>query len=276
MEDNNKEQFFEQQEFKKPCAVENAKLVELFKLTEVILEKNYKLFIVAIIAMVVIQSIVDLLPISDGKSLFLAMFIGQIVSLVISVFIIKKVKLDIESIDGKRQRGNVIKQFLFTLFLYILVALFFVAIILGVDYIYSLTVGTAMESTFLLIVGSVFMMISLPLIALSIYFTCVVETLIFEIFAKNNVGFSAIKATLVNLHKSKNSTLSKLILSVIIFTGVSFIIMLVNFAPLIQSAASTTGFMDYVMMLVMNALMAIANVYFLTNRFIIYMSSRTE
>ncbi len=276
MEENNNEQLFEQQGFKKPCAVENAKLVELFKLSELILEKNYRLFIGAIIAMILVQSIVDLVPIDNGIFLVVTMFVGHIVSLVIYVFIIKKVKLDIVSIDGKRQRGSVIKQFLFTLFLYLLVALFFVAVILSVKYVYSLIVGTSIESTVLLLVGSIFMMISLPLIVLSIYCTCVVEALIFEIFAKNNVGFSAIKATFFNLHKSKNGTLSKLIVSVIIFTGVTFIIYLINYAPLVQSAAASTGLMDYVMMLVMNALMAIANVYFLTNRFIIYMSCRTE
>ncbi len=275
MEENNNLEQSTQQEFKKPCIVENSKSFELFKLSEYILEKNYKLYIGAIIAMLVIQSIIDIAPI-NGAQVYVALLIGEIVAFSVSIFIIKKVKLDIESIDVKRQRGGLVKQIFFTLLVYLLVGIFFAVIAFGIAFVYTLTVGTSMETYFMALVGGLIMLFSLPLIIASVYLTCVAEALVYEIFAKNNVGFSAIKATFYNLHKSKNNTLTKLMLSVLVFTAVTIIIILINYAPLIQSASESTGLMEYLMMFVMNALVAIANVYFLTNRFIIYMSCRTE
>ncbi len=274
-EENKEEKIDFQPTPKKPCVVEGYKTVELMKYTEQVLEKNLKLYLGTIIALVITQIIIDFIPAS--KTMFLVLnIINTIITLAVSIVIIRRVKIEADSINLKRKKGSLVKQLLFSFFLYFILVLFIAVIAFALAFVYKGAVESGMEETFLLVLGGIVMFFAIPLVAASIYISCVFDGIIFEIFAKDNRGFSTIKDTFFYLHKSKNSTLSKLIVSNLLLVAVTFLVILVNFAPLVDMAKESFGLMDYVMMFVMNALMSIISVYFLTNRFIIYMSSRTE
>ncbi len=264
-----------QQVPKKPCAVEGYKSMELLKFTEHVLEKNYKLYIGTIIVLILTQIIFELMPSSDIL-FYVANIINSIITLIVSVVIIKMVKIEADSVNSKRKKGSLVKQLLFSFFLYFLLVLFIAAIAFAIAFVYKGAVDSGTEETFLLLLGGIVVFFGIPLIAASIYISCIFDGIIFEIFAKDNRGFSTIKNTFFNLHKSKNSTLGKLIVSNLLLVVVTLLVILVNYAPLVDMATEGFGLMDYFMMFVLDALMAIISVYFLTNRFIIYMSARTE
>ncbi len=240
--------------------IEQFKLLDLFKVTEHILEKNYKLYFSIIGISSLIGFLLVFLPMEDDIVYNVAQIILGLFSFCLTIILLRKVKTEIDVIETKRQKGNIIKQFLFMMALMVL----FIIIIISIAVVAYLiaSINSILET--LVIAGLA--IVAMPLIVGILYLSIISDAITFEVFTKNNVGISAIKEAFYNLHKSKNNTFTKIILS--------SLISLVMFTFLVIIAYYTKD--SYLMVVVLNLLQSTLSLFFLTFNFVVYMSGVTE
>ncbi len=240
--------------------IEHYKVGDLLKFTELVLEKNYKLYLGIIVVLTIVQSLMSFIPIESDIVYLSITNITVLVTIGFVVFILKKVKIDADIIEKRRQKGNIVKQILVLLAYY-----FMLVAIIGVVVFAILSVASINEYL-TAVVALGLLLLSLPLLGLGIYMSVCSEAMLYEVFIKNNAKLSVLKTVLFNMHKSKNRTFLKMLVSSFIAIAVSIVLTLIAVATM----------ENYLMVFVVNALNVTVTLFLYTYSFIVYMSAVTE
>ncbi len=239
--------------------VENLKLGQILSLVENIIERNLVLYLSAVIVITAMSQITALFINGNIYIYIIMILVSGMFTLSIKIITLKNIKVDkIDNglIVNRTKKGNVFKQILMFLAFYIVAC-----VILGI----AISVFGILLSV-LLVPDSIITFISVVIgIPGAILFSLLVSGIEIEVFCKNEIHHF-ISNSYNNIFKSKNETIKKLIIGLILLMLSSMIISL----PVVMAQGNTLG------MFIMTILSSCLGVIGWTYTYVVYMTSITE
>lgn len=247
----------------KTKSIEYFRFRELLKASETIIEKNYKLYVITAVILAILQGVYLLV---NTENMFVAygfMIFEAVMTFIVKIFVFKKVNTGFEVVDNKRQKGSLVRQTISTVLIYAGFLVIVVAITVLLAYIYFFVATAFFAESLGMVLLVLFNILLLPLTVASLYIGVIFDSLIIEIFIKNNVKLRSIKDTIKNVNNAANGTLTKLL------TGIALSFALSMFVLVCSIVSLNNGFMQ----IVLSLLLILFNMLIWTYNYIVYMSS---
>lgn len=249
-----------------PKTIETFRFAELLKTSETVIERNLKLYGVSIGVLVILQFLFLFFNLGNMYVLYGSMLFEALVTFVLKIIIFKKVDTGFDYVDNKRQKGNVFRQVLNLILIYVVFLIIVAILSVALVFIVKALSSILSDENIVMILLIALNLAIIPSTVLLLYISIIFDSLAIEVFIKNNIKFSAIKTTLKNINNGINGTLAKLLAGM----GVSLILNTFVFI------CSSFSYRSVFMQVVFSLLLIMCNVFIWTYSYIVYMTSVTD